>query len=50
LTTGTFGKEIVLNLLNRSREETSIAPIDPPEHLILKQPPVQACQAKGNLY
>ena len=49
LTTGTFGKEIVLNLLNRSREETSVAPIDPPEHLILKQPPVADCQRYDRL-
>ncbi|MDX9822685.1 MAG: IS21 family transposase, partial [Syntrophales bacterium] len=49
LTTGTFGKEIVLNLLHRSREGTSVAPIDPPEHLTLKQPPVADCQRYDRL-
>ena len=44
LTMGTFSKEVVLNLLNRGREDTSAAPIEPPEHLILKQPPVADCQ------
>lgn len=49
LTMGTFSKEVVLNLLNRGREDTAAAPIEPPEHLILKQPPVADCQRYDRL-
>jgi hypothetical protein len=40
LTLGTFSKEVVLNLLHRRREETDTEPIEPPGHLILKEPPI----------
>lgn len=43
LAMGAFSKEVVLNLLNRSREDEAAAPIEPPGHLILKQPPVADC-------
>jgi transposase len=46
---GAFSKEVVLNLLNRSREDTATAPIEPPEHLILQQPPVADCQRYDRL-
>ena len=46
---GVFSKEVVLNLLNRSREDTATAPIEPPEHLILQQPPVADCQRYDRL-
>jgi hypothetical protein len=39
-----FSKEVVLNLLNRSRDGAAAAPIEPPDHLLLKQPPVADCQ------
>jgi len=39
----------VLNLLNRGREDTDTPPIDPPEHLILKQPPIADCQRYDRL-
>lgn len=49
LDAGVFSKEVVLNLLNRDREDTDAPPIDPPEHLILKQPPIADCQRYDRL-
>jgi hypothetical protein len=49
LNAGVFGKEVVLNLLNRGREDAEADPIDPPEHLILKQPPLADCQRYDRL-
>ncbi len=49
LNAGVISKEVVLNLLNRSREDTDAPPIDPPEHLILKQPPIADCQRYDRL-
>jgi len=49
LNTGLFSKEVVLNLLNRGREDTVADPIDPPDHLILKQPPIADCQRYDRL-
>ncbi len=49
LEAGVFSKEVVLNLLNRGREDTDAPPIDPPEHLILKQPPIADCQRYDRL-
>jgi hypothetical protein len=49
LSIGAFSKEVVLNLLNRSRDEEAAVPIDPPEPLILKQPPVADCQRYDRL-
>jgi len=49
LSMGAFSKEVVLNLLNRSREDVAAAPIEPPGHLILKQPPVADCQRYDRL-
>ncbi|MGZ6223450.1 MAG: IS21 family transposase [Syntrophales bacterium] len=46
---GIFSKEVVLNLLNRGREDMDAEPIDPPGHLILKQPPVADCQRYDRL-
>ena len=49
LNAGVFSKEVVLNLLNRGREDAEADPIDPPEHLILKQPPIADCQRYDRL-
>jgi transposase len=49
LNLGTFSKEVVLNLLHRSREETDIEPIEPPGHLILKEPPIADCRRYDRL-
>jgi len=49
LTVGTFSKEVVLNLLNRGQEDADAEPIEPPDHLILKQPPVADCQRYDRL-
>jgi transposase len=49
LNAGVFSKEVVLNLLNRGQEDTDAPPIDPPEHLILKQPPIADCQRYDRL-
>ncbi len=49
LTIGNFSKEVVLNLLNRGREDTDAEPIEPPGHLILKEPPVADCQRYDRL-
>lgn len=49
LTMGTLSKEVVLNLLNRGRQDPDAPPIDPPEHLILKQPPVADCHRYDRL-
>lgn len=49
LTMGTFSKEVVLNLLNRSREDTDAEPVESPGHLILKEPPVADCQRYDRL-
>lgn len=49
LNAGVFSKEVVLNLLNRGREDTDTPPIDPPERLILKQPPIADCQRYDRL-
>jgi hypothetical protein len=49
LNLGTFSKEVVLNLLHRSREETDVEPIEPPEHLILKEPPIADCRRYDRL-
>ena len=49
LTMGTLSKEVVLNLLNRGRQDPDVPPIDPPEHLILKQPPVADCHRYDRL-
>jgi len=46
---GTFSKEVVLNLLNRGREDADVESIEPPERLILKQPPVADCQRYDRL-
>ena len=46
---GAFSKEVVLNLLNRSRDDAAAAPIEPPDHLRLKQPPVADCQRYDRL-
>jgi hypothetical protein len=46
---GAFSKEVVLNLLNRSRDGAAAAPIEPPDHLLLKQPPVADCQRYDRL-
>ncbi len=37
---GAFSKEVVLNLLNRSRDDTDAAPIAPAKQLRVKQTPV----------
>jgi hypothetical protein len=49
LAMGAFSKEVVLNLLNRSRDDEAALPIEPPGHLILKQPPVADCQRYDRL-
>jgi hypothetical protein len=49
LNAGVFSKEVVLNLLHRGREDTEAPPIEPPEHLILKQPPLADCQRYDRL-
>jgi hypothetical protein len=49
LTLGTVSKEVVLNVLNRDREEQPAAPLAPPEHLILKHPPVADCHRYARL-
>ena len=49
LTMGTLSKEVVLNLLNRGRQDPDAPPIDPPEHLILKQTPVADCHRYDRL-
>ena len=49
LNAGVFSKEVVLNLLNRGQEDTEAPPIDPPNHLILKQPPIADCQRYDRL-
>ncbi len=49
LAIGNFSKEVVLNLLNRSREDTDAEPIEPPGRLILKEPPVADCQRYDRL-
>lgn len=49
LTLGIVSKEVVLNVLNRDREEQPAAPLEPPEHLILKQPPVADCHRYDRL-
>jgi hypothetical protein len=49
LAMGAFGKEVVLNLLNRSRDDEPAVPIEPPGHLILKQPPIADCQRYDRL-
>jgi transposase len=46
---GAFSKELVLNLLNRSLDDTAAAPIAPPEHLLLKSPPIADCQRYDRL-
>jgi hypothetical protein len=46
---GAFSKEVVLNLLNRSRDDAAAASIEPAEHLRLKQPPVADCQRYDRL-
>jgi hypothetical protein len=46
---GAFSKEVVLNLLNRSRDDGAAAEIEPPDHLLLKQPPVADCQRYDRL-
>jgi hypothetical protein len=46
---GAFSKEVVLNLLNRSRDDAAAAEIEPPDHLLLKQPPVADCQRYDRL-
>ena len=46
---GAFSKEVVLNLLNRSRDDGAPAEIEPPDHLLLKQPPVADCQRYDRL-
>jgi hypothetical protein len=46
---GAFSKEVVLNLLNRSRDDAAPAPTEPPDHLRLKQPPVANCQRYDRL-
>jgi len=49
LAMGTFSKEVVLNFLNRNREDTDTEPIEPPECLVLKEPPVADCQRYDRL-
>ena len=49
LNAGVFSKEVVLNLLNRGQEDADAEPIEPPGHLILKQPPVADCQRYDRL-
>ena len=49
LNAGVFSKEMVLNLLNRGQEDADAEPIEPPDHLILKQPPVADCQRYDRL-
>ena len=41
--------EVVLNVLHRDREEQPAAPLESPEHLILKQPPVADCHRYDRL-
>ena len=41
---GTPSKEVVLNLVNRNRDQDRVATIDLPIHLRLKQEPVSDCQ------
>ena len=49
ISAGVFSKEVVLNLLNRGQEDTDAPPIDPPEYLILRQPPIADCQRYDRL-
>jgi len=44
LSMGTPSKEVVLNLVNRSRDQDCVAGIEPPIHLRLKQEPVSDCR------
>jgi hypothetical protein len=46
---GTPSKEVVLNLVNRSRDQAPIASIDLPAHLRLKQEPVADCRRYDRL-
>jgi len=49
LTMGAFSKEAVLILLNRDQEDADAEPIEPPGHLILKQPPIADCHRYDRL-
>jgi len=49
LAMGTPSKEVVLNLVNRSRDQDRVANIDPPVHLRLKQEPVSDCRRYDRL-
>jgi transposase len=46
---GAFSKDVVLNLLNRSRDDAASVEIKPAGHLRLKQPPVADCQRYDRL-
>lgn len=49
LAMGAFSKEVVLNLLNRSRQDSDAEPIEPSERLILKEPPIADCERYDRL-
>lgn len=49
LNMGSFSKEVVLNLLNRGCDDIYAEPIEPPRHLVLKQPPVADCNRYDRL-
>jgi transposase len=49
MSTGTPSKEVVLNLVNRSRDQAPVASIDLPAHLRLKQEPVADCRRYDRL-
>jgi len=49
LTAGVYSKEVVLNLLNRSREADPVEPIEASGLLTLKQPPAADCQRYDRL-